>query len=220
MNNINVNDQSLILSQVPHPAPFVHVGQVVETTHNLIVLVSSLEADLAAMARRVWQLASASSAHIIFLGLYSNMMQQPSLRRELVTMAALVSDDKVSAEVAVLPGVDWVSAVRSLAREGDMVVCLGEQRISGSHRSLSQVLQAQLDLPLYIISGLYPEAISNPRWISRLAAWGGSLALIAGFFILQVRIVSITQNWFQSALIMSSVALESTLIWVWNNFCG
>jgi hypothetical protein len=217
MNNISINNQSLILSSASKPEPFVHTGQVIESTHNLIVLVSSLEADLSAMARRVWQLASASSAHIIFLALYSNSVQQPGLRRELVSMAAMVSDGAVSAEVAVLEGTDWVGAVRSLSKAGDVVVCLGEQRVGASRKSLSQVLQSQLDLPLYILSGFYPQKAVRPNWISQAAAWGGSIAILAGFFLLQVRIDDLTQNWSQSVFFFMSVLLEIAIIWVWNN---
>ena len=122
----------------------------------------------------------------------------------------------VSAEAEVRFGTDWVDAVKSRQQAGDIVVCFAEQRAGLLQRPLSQILQSDLDIPLYILSGLYPPNDSSSRWLARAAAWIGSIVIIAVFFILQTRI-SLLTNWTQTILMLFSTAVEVWAIWIWNS---
>jgi hypothetical protein len=190
-----------------------------EPARRFIVLVPALEADLTMVSRRIWELANAAEAHVQFIGLYNDTKQEPSLRRDLVTMSAMVNLGKVSAEAEVIFGRDWVHAVRSRWREGDMVVCFEEQRVGLSHKPLSQILQSDLNVPLFILSGLYPKSFTRPTWPSLAAAWLGSIAILLGFFLLQVQISNSANDW-STALQLLSVIVETWLIWAWNSLFG
>src|SRR5688500_10858661 len=62
----------------------------IEPAHRLIVLVPEGDLDYAAATRRVWKLANDLSADIQFISLYKDISRESSLRRQLVTMTAMI----------------------------------------------------------------------------------------------------------------------------------
>ena len=197
------------------PAP----QSALEPARRLIILVPGLEADLTEVTRRVWELADATGAHIKFLGLCNDVMQEPSLRRTLVTMSAMVNYDNVSAETEVIVGRDWLGAVKSRCHPGNMLVCMEEQRTGLLRGPLSRILQSDLDVPLYILSGLYPQKDAHPNWPTRAAAWIGFLAILIGFFILQASITRLAEDW-NIVLLLLTIPVEYWMILAWNNLFG
>jgi hypothetical protein len=191
-----------------------------EPARRLIVLVPALEINLTALAQKVWELAHTSESQVLFLGLYDDAAQESRLRRDLVTISAMVKDDRVTAKVEVLFGKDWVNVVRTHWHSGDMVVCFAEQRIGSSQQLLSQALQAELNIQLYILSGLYPRKESHINWLSQVAIWGGSIAIIFGFFTLQIKLDQLTTDWTHTILLLISIPVEVGLIWIWNSLFG
>ncbi len=191
-----------------------HTG--LNPARRLIVLVPA-DADYTAATRRVWELAHALECQILFLSLCTDVMQESSLRRQLITMSAIVQDGKVCAEARVEVGSNWVSAVKSNLQDDDMIVCFAEQRAGLLHRPLSQILGANLNAPVYILSGLYSQNLSRSNWLSQTLGWTGSIGIITVFFLLQIRIVSLSENWAQTTLLILSVVFETWLIWVWNS---
>ena len=203
----------------PNPTPLTYIAHSdvgVAPARRFIVLVPCLEVDLTPVTHRVWELANATGAHVKLLGLCNDETQEPSLRRRLVTMCAIMNYGSVSAEAEVACGNNWVDAVKSRRQAGDIVVCFAEQRAGLLQRPLSQILQSDLDVPLYVLSGLYPPRDSSSGWLARAAAWIGSIAIIAGFFVLQSRI-SLLTDWSQTILMLLSTAVEVWAIWVWNS---
>ncbi len=210
MNEVDNNLSALAESHASFPD--------LQPARRLLVLIPSIEADLTTITRRVWELADAIGVRVLFLGLYSDPSHESGLRRELVTMCAMVKDERVSASAEVLFGKDWVDVVRTHFQAGDMVVCLAEQRVGLSHKPLSQILQSELQLPIYILSDLYPQNISNSNWLTQTIAWTGSAAIIFAFFLLQVRIDHLVKDWAHSTLLLLTIPTEVLIIWGWNSF--
>ena len=188
----------------------------IELAHRLIVLVPDSDLDYPAATRRVWELANNMGARIQFIGLCKDEKQESSLRRQLVIMTAMVQDGEVSAEVKVELGNNWVNVVRSNWKAGDVIVCFAEQRAGLLHRPLSQILRANLAIPTYILSDLYPPGPSRPHGFFLIALWIGFVAILGGSFLLQIRISALPQDWAQTTLLILSVIAELWLIWVWN----
>jgi len=209
MNKLDVSPPALRAS----PASFPDL----QPASRLIVLVPSLEVDSTALTRRVWELANSTDAHIQFIGLYSDPAQEPGLRRELVTMSAMVNYGRVSAEADAVFGKDWVDVVKTHYQAGDMVVCFAEQRAGMSRKPLSQILQSDLNVPLYILSGLYPQNDSRSNWPSQIAAWTGSIAIILGLLVFQAKIDHLGKDWTHTVLLLLSIPFEIWLIWAWNS---
>jgi hypothetical protein len=190
-----------------------------EPGHCLIVLIPTAS-DYTAATHRVWELAISLEAHVLLLSLCKDAEQEPGLRRQLVTMASLLQDAKVPTELKVEVGSDWVQAVKRNYQAGARIVCFAEQNIGLFHRPLSQILQSNLDAPIYILSGVHPQKLPQPNWFHQIIAWSGLLGIIAVFFLLQVRITSLPPDWAQTTLMILSVMGEIWLIWGWNNLIG
>jgi hypothetical protein len=198
-------------------SPILTLAPVAEFAHRLIVLVPNLEVDLTAVAHRVWALANATDAHVQFIGLYSDAAQEPSLRRELVTMSGMVKDDRVSTEVEAILGNDWVDVVKTHYQAGDLVLCFAEHRTGLSRRPLSEILQSELNMPVYILSELYPRNDSHSNLPAQITAWAGLIAIIFGCLVLQVKIGQLAKDWTHTLLLFLSIPFEVWMIWIWNS---
>ena len=224
MNRLDSSSPSLIYSEniAFHFDPSIRLrpsGQDPVPVQRLIILVPS-DSDYTSATRRIADLAHTSQAHVLFLGLCKDAAQELSLRRQLVTLSALLQDARVCAESKLEIATNWVEVVKSNYRDGDTIVCFAEHRTGLLHRPLSQILQSNLPGPIYILSGLSPQYSSQSNWRSQTLAWTGSFGIIIGFFILQIQITSLLQDWIQTTLLILSVIAEAWLIWVWNSLFG
>ena len=135
-------------------------------------------------------------------------------------MAAMLSNAGIYTETEIASGNDWAKIVRSRSHVGDMVACFANHRVGLLNLSLSNILQTQLDLPIYILSSSYLRKETRLNWRAQLLAWAGFIAVPLGFFLLQIRIDKLTSGWVQLTLLIASVALELWMIWVWNSLFG
>jgi hypothetical protein len=205
MIKLNLNDEPLTLS---HASPS-DLGP----GHRLMILVPGPEADLTSVTRRVWELAHATGAQVRFLGLCSSAEEELVLKRTLVTASALMNSGGVTTDSEIVVCKNWLDSVRSRVQPGDMVVC--SQRPGAHQKSLNAILQADLGVPLYILSETQTRATLHPEWLQAAAAWIGSLAILIAFFWLQVKIDQLAGEW-SIPLQLLSIALEFALIWNWN----
>ena len=186
---------------------------------NMLVLIPA-DSDFGRITHGIWELATTTGMHVMLISLCKDSGEEPSLRRGLVTMASLLRSSGVSTEVSVVIGTNWLPAVQRVFEVGNRIVCFAEQRAGLMHRPLSQILQSELNAPLYILSGLYPQNLPQGNWWSPVAAWAGSIAIIVGAFLLQIQINSVPRVWAQNILLILSVIGELWLIAAWNRFFG
>ncbi|SRR5690349_18110643 len=220
MNKLDVQHPSLTY---PSDFPGIQLAEEIRSvsadlkpTGRLIVLIPP-DADHALATKHIWKLAMTTGMPIQLIGLCKELAQEPSIRRELVTMSALIRDGRVCAEAKVEIGTDWVEVVKHNAQPGDMIVCFAEQRAGLFQKPLSQILQSNMKTSVYILSGLLPENPARSNWFSQSLAWMGSIGIIAGSAVVQFQITSLAQNWAQTALMIVSIIGEIGLIWGWNS---
>jgi hypothetical protein len=132
-------------------------------------------------------------------------------------MSALVADGNGAIECKVEVGRNWLNVVRSNLREGDVIACFAEHRTGLIKKPLYQILKANFNATVYVLSGLYQPALSSPDWLSRVIAWAGSIGTILGFFWMQVKIDQLPKDWAHTALLCLSVVIEIGLIFWWNS---
>jgi hypothetical protein len=189
---------------------------------RLIVLIPNAEMNDALLARQIWVRASARGLPVLFLGLVRTDDEEMRVRRRLITLAAITRDDRTSIETQLRFGRDWLKAVRSIWRVGDVVICQSEQLVSRWGRKpqpLGEVLASSLNTPIYLFSGLYrPLQASRSQRISRFIYETVPLAIIAGFFEFQVQMAQTARGWTHTVLMGLSVAVEFSLIWLWTTF--
>ena len=203
----------------PNPRSATHIANSnvsLESGSRFIVLVPP-EIDYSAATRRIWEHSNATGMRVQLLGLCKDAADEPGLRRGLFIMASLLQDGDVSAELKIEFGTNWVEAVKRTYQAGDVIICFAEQRTGLLHRPLSQILQSNLHASVYVISPLTPRKLTSANWLPQVMAWLGSVGIIAGSFLLQIRITSSPQDWIQTILLIFSVAGEIWFIYAWND---
>jgi hypothetical protein len=188
-----------------------------QAVRRLIVLFPAAETESPDLAHRIWEIARSLHANVLLLGLFHEFSEESQLRRNLVTLAAIIKDPNVSVEIMIEHGNDWVGQVRKVWRTGDIVACHENQKVGLMQRSLEQVLRSSLEAQIYILSGYPMDQSQNPSFLSRALPWAGSLAIIGAFFWAEIRIIQLPQDWAHSFLIYACVAFEVALIFLWNS---
>ena len=183
---------------------------------RLIVLVP-VDLDYGASTRRIWELAVATGRCVQLLSLCTDDAEEPSLRRQLILMSALIGDSRVFTEAKVDIGANWIDAVKRNYQTDDIIVCFAERRHGFFRKPMNQMLEANLDAPVYILPGLYTRRYSSSNWVSSTLAWTGSIGIILGFFLLQARLMLLPNDWIQTTLFILTVIFEFWVIWLWNN---
>ena len=156
-----------------------------------------------------------SRCALLLISLCKDPGQELSLRRALITLCAMLQDGRIPVETKVEIGTNWVDVVKHNYQADDMMVCFAEQRAGLLQKPLSQILESNLSIPVYVVSGVHlPTPRSN--WLADVTAWLGSIGMIAGFGLLQVKIMQVSADWFQTLLLILVVISEIWLIWVWD----
>lgn len=217
MNKLDSKPPSMTFSIASHLDPLTGSGQRPERSRRLIVLVPESEADTAEAARKIWELANALGSRVKFLGLCKDAAREPSLRRQIVTLSALVRDGNVSVDSKIEFGSNWLKVVKSNWREGDVIVCFEEQQTGFARRPLRQILESNLNATVYVLSGVQQPRRLHSNWPFNAMAWAGSIGIIAGFFLAQVKLVQLPQDWAHTSLLYLSLVAEAGLIWTWNS---
>lgn len=183
---------------------------------HLLLLVPS-DSNYHAVIPRIWELASATGRSVQILSLCKYSAQALSLRRQLIIMSALVNASRISPEAKVEIGSSWIDAVRKNYQPGDIIVCFAEHSEGFLEKPLNQILELSFHAPIFILSGLYPQRSSKLNMLSPILLWVGLISIIAGAFLLQVRIMSLPGDWIQTVLMIFVVFGEMWLIYAWNN---
>ena len=209
MNKLDVSPPTFTV----FPASFSELQPV----RRLIVIVPESEVDSALAVRKIWELANALESRIQFLGLSKDAEHEPSVRRQVVTLSAMVGDENIPVESKIEIGNDWLNAVKSEWHEGDVIVCYAEHRSGLTRRPLSQILESNLNATVYVLGGFHQEVHMRASWIFDTLAWAGSIAIILGFFWLQSKLGQFSTDWAYSTLLYISLFAEAGSIWAWNN---
>jgi len=209
MNRLDASSSTFALSPASHSVP--------GSAPRLIVLFPASEPDAHELEHRIWEIARSLHLNVLLLSLTNDFYEEAQLRRKLITMAAVIKDPNVSTDILIEHGNDWVGQVRKIWQAGDVVACYAGQKVGLLRKPLDQVLSSSLEATVYILSDYRP--IKNPkrRFLSQLFFWLGSLAIVGGFFWVEVKIVQLPQDWTHTSLLYLGTFLEFGLLWVWNS---
>jgi hypothetical protein len=186
------------------------------SARRMVVLIPNSDFDEAVIAREIWKLAFPPGLAVLFLGLCPSVNEEPRMRRRLATVAALTRDPRVPVDVQLEFGRNWISKLKAVLEDGDIVVCHAEQRTGFFHQPLELVL-ARLNIPMLTLKGFTPSMYKSPSIFLREAVfWLVSVAIVVGFFWLQVQTLRISEAWAKNILLGLSVPVEISLLWLWH----
>ena len=189
----------------------------IAAARRLVVLVPNQDVDEVAFAHEIWNLAFPPGLAVLLLGLCLNPNHEPRARRRLVTIAALIREPRISVEMQLDFGRNWMLSLKNVLDLGDIVICPADQQI-GIFREPLELSLAKLGHPIITLPGLYRLTRKLiPDFIRGSIFWVVSLAVLFVFFWVQSRILRISEEWVKDTLLSLSVLIELGLIWVWNN---
>ncbi|MBL8098060.1 MAG: hypothetical protein JNK81_02710 [Anaerolineales bacterium] len=200
-------DTKQIISDLP-PASFSDL----KPARRLVVLIPPFDINLSAFAHRVWELANATGSHILLLGKFDEAQKESKLRRDVATLSAMLKNESILVESNFSFGRDWIHLIRNHLHKGDVLVRVAEHKIN--------YLESQIDSQIYILSDLVSQKDSNSNLFSQLTSVAGSLAIIVGFFMLQVRIIDLTKDGVRTLFLLISLPIGFGLLWAWNSLFG
>ncbi|MBL8091837.1 MAG: hypothetical protein JNJ43_15985, partial [Anaerolineales bacterium] len=177
-----------------------------------VVLIPPFDINLSAFAHRVWELANATGSHILLLGQFDEAQKESKLRRDVTTLSAILKNESILVESNISFGRDWIHLIRNHLHKGDMLVRVAEHKINS--------LESQIDLQIYILSDLVSQKDANSNLLSQLTSIAGSLAIIVGFFMLQVRIIDLTKDGIRTLFLLISLPIGFGFLWAWNSLFG
>lgn len=188
-----------------------------QTARRLIVLYPAFEANPVLVARKVRELAFHFESQVQLLGLSPDELQEPGIRRRLVTLSEHIEDTRIFVETRVEVGRNWLKVLQPYWRDGDMIVCFAGTDTIYKDQPLRQLFDSKFGASIYVAPdfqvGTRPSTFLN----SNALAWIGSLALIAGFFWLQVRLYPLLTGGQYNLLLYASIVVETVSLWLINN---
>lgn len=189
---------------------------------RLVVLVPAMLTSEAALAQHLWTLAQPRGLPVLFVGRVERVQDEPGMRRRLALLAALTRDnDGVRADFQLAVGGDWLGLLGALWRPGDLVVCHTEQSapLLALGRTFGQAIANGLQTPVYALSGFCaPEGSEVARLGRHLLFWMGALAIVLLFFLVQINVQRLAQDWVQSLVLMLTVIVEFGVLAGWNSW--
>ena len=186
-------------------------------TSRLIVLVPTQAGDHPNQSHRIWEIARSFGLNVLLLSLCNDYYEESQLRRQLVTMAALIGDGHICADIRIEHGNDWARQVKNIYQPGDVLACFAGQRVGLMQKLLHEVLRSQLEAPIYILSADQPVKNAKPKLLLQASFWLGALAIISGFLWLEMQLAQLPQDWAHNLLLYFCVLVEVGLLLLWNS---
>ena len=196
-------------------------GSAMLPAHRIVVLVPRRTVDMERLALAVCDLSHGDTP-VLCLTLSPDPEMDTRAFGRLAWIASSLRILGVDVRTCVVDARAWPEGLSGRTAPGDLIVCPAEQRISGSgfrRTALGPALVERLHVPVYAMGGLM-ERPTVP-WLSallRLMAAIAPIAIVAGFFWIQVQIGRATSGLTNTLLIAASALVELGLIVVWSAF--
>jgi hypothetical protein len=188
---------------------------------RLMVLVPEGDLPIVELAQRIWALAREAGSAVLLVGLADSPERETERRKALAMLQSHTQYEAVPVSTRIAREPDWVAAVKRLRRPGDQVVVFADQQAPAGvwglgHQPLAQALAAHLHVQAYVIADVTLPAARRPGPWATLAAWALSLAVVAGFFVLQAWVQAALPGGLGSTLLALSVIVEFGLLGILN----
>lgn len=210
------NIDSLIPDKYPDHVP-AGANTTSTSAERLVVPLFDSDFDIGQLAQRIYRLAAPMGSKVLLVGISPDHLEEATIRRQLVTLAALIQDRSVFVDVLILGGVSWMKKMEDVIWPGDMIVIQANEELSIKGRSINQQLASHFQAPIYILSSLKSPRYKHAGYLSQLILWLGAIGIMAGFFWMQVKIDQLPKDWAHSTLLLVSVLVEFGLLLLWNS---
>jgi hypothetical protein len=175
--------------------------------------------EAALLASRIEVIARARSQDVLLIGVASQHLSAGELRRRLTLLAAFLQNAGTHVQVRVLETPEWIAEIRALLNDHDLLACCVVEGHPGGGPWMEE-LASRLQRPVYAFMDSGIPAGAERGFPARMAPWVVSIAIILGFFWLQVRLSQPGDASAFSGWLLLSVPVEIGLIVLCNALLG
>ena len=191
-------------------------GLPLEPIRRLLVLIPENDFDENKLSQSIWNLAAPGALAVSIVALSSLPSAENFLRRRLATIATNTRDSSVRVSTKILPGNNWIQAVKDILQPGDLVICLENHVIINwgvIRRPVGIEISSSLNIPVYMITGFRLGPTVYRSWVKEAATWLVAFGIIGLFTWLQILIDQAIQGWQSDLILIITVIFEALLIW-------
>jgi len=188
---------------------------------RLIVLVPDAGVDPNELAEEVRRLDPDRRLEVVYLALTPSAdVDEPWVRRELVTLGSLTRDGRPSVELRTEATKDWIRAVGPIYRPGDALVCLRGRNLRanlGRRPRLAETLARAFDATVVEVEGLTLGGRPSSYGLVRSLLGTVPFLVVAGFLAIQIPLERslMAPGWERQGLQVLLLGVELSLIWLW-----
>jgi len=184
-------------------------------SRRLVVILPDAELDIFSLAKHLWNLAAPDRRQVLLLIKPLGEENEYRSRVNLTTLANLIRDSRVVVQTQVVLGMSLDQAARKYSQADDVFVCFENHHIHGflKKKRLADTLAQKTHLPVYTLKGSISE-MTYPI-LARLfdfVSLAICLAVLIGFFFLEVWIDNNTVGTFRTILEILAVFIEAWII--------
>jgi hypothetical protein len=104
--------------------------------------------------------------------------------------------------------------------QDDLLACCADTESRPGIRPVHDALSSQAQVPVIVFERPEPAPVRGHASLLGVTSWIGSLAIILGFLWLQMRLSLPTSDALSAILLILSIVVEISLIWIWNSLTG
>ena len=193
-----------------------------EISKRFIVLITENLVNRGELAHKIHWMATTENMQILYLVLIDNTDNMLAVSRDMATMKALTSANKLEVGATLTETGSWLETLRKIACPGDVIICQEEQMVvNGLFKTIPirDFLSSHLNSPVRTISGYYPPMqIQTKKWLYEVFGFLGFLIILAGFTWLQIRLDQALDDLTGKIMVMVTFCIEMSAIWAWYKF--
>lgn len=186
---------------------------------RLIVLIPECMANNSDLAHAIYWMAEPDNLSVLYLVFVDKGENLLEVSRNMATMKALTSSNKLSVEVKIAKTGHWLDTLSKITEPNDVIICQEELTVANGFLNtmlLGNFLSRHMESPVRILSGYYhPFQSMTKKWLHELFNWIVLIAIIAVFTWLQISLDQAFRDPIAKIHIMISFCIEIGAVWAW-----
>ncbi len=196
------------------------VDEQVTSIQRILVLIPGGRIDPEPLVARVQRLVGCTDLEVLYVGIRLSPDQDWRASRQLAGLLIASVKAGLRVQTRLVANGEWLPILRGIVQPGDLILCHAEQSARQSkdpYGTLGWWVASSLNVPVYVLSGMYMQAL--PYALSsalRLAFRIAPILIVGGFFWIQIQIDKLVTGLAHTLVLSLSVLIEFGLVFFWS----
>jgi len=136
----------------------------IRAAKRLVVLVPDLDLDETSLGRQIWNLALTGQKSVVLLSATQNIDEDLRIIQRLTQIYAVANDPRFRLETIVKYQFNWVKAIKSVYKQGDLILCFETHMIPYRifwRQPIKSAITNNLKIPVYVFPKSAEPALKN-----------------------------------------------------------